>query len=285
MASDVVQKISPSPYVKAGTAIPVDHVLTPGGYRHKSLVHRVAPGHAVTRKAEKFLTLELSTEAVTEVSPEPTQSLGIPSLGSGWITYASWANETGKPISLFSTGWLVPKAPATQSGQTIFIFNGLSDSAQNNIVQSVLQWGVGAPGGGNYWAVASWYVDPNGNAYYSSLVPVQEGDVLVGRIALTNQSSGSFSYQSEFVGVAGTQLRVPSIAEMTVATETLEAYQISACSDYPGSASTSMASIDLRTNGASVPLVWVAANRVVDCGQRTTIVSNSNPGGQVDIVC
>jgi len=285
MASDVVRKISQSRYVKAGTAIPVDHVLTPGGYRHKSLVHHIAPGHGVTRKAGQSLTLDLSTEAVMETSPEPTRSLSIPSLGSGWITYASWTNETGNPISLFSTRWFVPKAPATQSGQTIFIFNGLMDSPQNNIVQPVLQWGVGAPGGGNYWAVASWYVDPNGNAYYSSLVPVQEGGVLVGRITLANHSSGSFCYQSEFVGIPGTSLPVLNIAELTVATETIEAYQISACSDYPNSATTSMTSIDLRTNGSSVPLVWVATNRVGDCGQSTTIISNSNPGGQVDIVC
>jgi hypothetical protein len=114
---------------------------------------------------------------------------------------------------------------------------------------------------------------------------VQEGDVLMAKIAVTKQPSGSFTYQSEFVGIAGTQLQVPNIAELTVAMEALEAYQISGCSDYPGAATTSMTSIDLRTNGSSVPLVWVATNRVVDCGQGTRIVSNSNPGGQVDIIC
>ena len=77
---------------------------------------------------------------------------------------------------------LCPWYQSTQSGQTIFISTALADSAQNDIVQPVLQWGVGAPGGGNYWAVSNWYVDPNGKAYYSSLVPVQEGDALVGRV-------------------------------------------------------------------------------------------------------
>ena len=283
MSPQVLQRVSQSRYVKAGTAPPPDHVLTPGGYRHKSLVHGVAPGHAVTHRAGKSLTLDLSTKAVTEVPPELTKSLPVPALGSGWITYASWANTTGKPISLFTTSWVVPPAPATRPGQTIFLFNGLADSAQNDIVQPVLQFGVGAQGGGNYWAVANWYVDPNGNAYYSSLVQVQEGDVLVGRITLTDQSAGSFSYQTEFEGIAGTALPVLNVAELSVATETLEAYQISACSDYPNSPSTSMTSIDLRTNGSPAPLVWTATNKVVDCGQATTIVSNANPGGQVDI--
>jgi hypothetical protein len=278
-----MQTISQSVYTKAGTAIPVDHVLTPGGYRHKSLVHSVAPGQAVTHAAGKSLKLDLSTKVMTDVSTEEAKSVGIPSLGSGWITYASWANATGQPISSFSTDWLVPPAPATQSGQTIFIFIGLADLAQDDIVQPVLQWGVGAPGGGNYWAVSNWYVDPNGQAYYSSLVPVQEGDALVGRVVLTDQSGGSFSYQTEFVGIAGTALPVLNVAELIVASETLEAYQISACSDYPNSPSTSMTSIDVRTNGAAAPVVWTPTNKVVDCGQNTTIVSNANPGGQVDI--
>jgi hypothetical protein len=212
-----VQKTNQSRYVKAGTAIPTNHVLTPGGYRHKSLVHP-AVGQVVPHSTRKSL-------------PERTKSLSVPLLGSGWITYASWANTTGKPISLFSTSWVVPPPPATQSGQTIFIFSSLTDSTQDDIVQPVLQWGVGALGGSNNWGVANWYVDSYGNAYYSSLVQVNEGDLLVGRIALRSQAGPSFSYVAEFDGIAGTALSVPNVSELTVATETLEAYQISACSD------------------------------------------------------
>jgi hypothetical protein len=65
-----------------------------------------------------------------------------PALGSGWITYASWTNNTGAPISLFSTSWIVPPAPATQSGQTIFLFSGIQNSGF--IYQPVLQWGSSA---------------------------------------------------------------------------------------------------------------------------------------------
>jgi hypothetical protein len=279
-----VQNINQSRYVKAGSVIPADHVLTPGGYRHKSLVHLVAAGQGVSHSNGKSRTLDLSTKAETEVPPEDTKSLGVPSLGSGWITYAFWANSTGRPISLFSTAWVVPAVPAAKSGQTVYIFNSLADSAQNSIVQPVLQWGVGAPGGGNYWAVASWYVDPDGNAYYSSLTPVQEGDLLVGVITVTNQSGANLSYQSEFRGIAGTVLPVMNLSELTVVSEALEAYQITACSDYPSSPKTSMTAIDLRTDGSPVPLLWRAMTKIADCGQSTTVVSNANPGGQVDIV-
>ena len=89
----------------------------------------------------------------------------VPAFGSGWITYASWTNNTGSPISLFSTNWVVPPDPSTQSGQTIFLFNGIQNSS--NIYQPVLQWG-GLLLGGNYWTVASWYVDGQGGpAFYS----------------------------------------------------------------------------------------------------------------------
>ena len=44
------------------------------------------------------------------------------------------------------------------------------------IYQPVLQWGVSAAGGGNSWAVASWYADgQGGHSFYSQLVPVNEG--------------------------------------------------------------------------------------------------------------
>lgn len=283
-SKDAVQKVSQSQYVKAGGTIPVDHVLTPGGYRHKSLVHHIGPDRAVTRRAGKSRTLDLSTKTLTGLPPAQPKSVAIPLLGSGWITYASWANTTGQPISLFATNWIVPPAPATQSRQTIFIFNSLADAAQDDIVQPVLQWGAAAPGGGNYWAVANWYVDPSGNAFYSSLVPVEEGTALVGKIALRDQSEGSFNYLAEFEGIPGTALPVLNVAELVFATETLEAYQISACSDYPNSPRTSMSSIDLRVNNSPVLLAWTPTNKVVDCGQKTDIVSNANPGGQVDLV-
>ena len=44
--------------------------------------------------------------------------------------------------------------------RTIFLFNGIQNST--SIYQPVLQWGPSAAGGGNFWTVASWYVDGAG---------------------------------------------------------------------------------------------------------------------------
>ena len=54
------------------------------------------------------------------------------------------------------------------------------------IYPPVLQWGPSAAGGGNYWAVASWYADgQGGQAFYSQLVQVSNpGDILVGIMTL-----------------------------------------------------------------------------------------------------
>ena len=43
----------------------------------------------------------------------------ILALGSGWIAYAYWTNNSGHPVSSFSTTWVVPPPPATNHGQTI----------------------------------------------------------------------------------------------------------------------------------------------------------------------
>ncbi len=45
---------------------------------------------------------------VAYLSPEV-----VPAFGSGWITYASWTNATGTPVSSFATTWVVPDPPAT----------------------------------------------------------------------------------------------------------------------------------------------------------------------------
>ena len=206
----------------------------------------------------------------------------VPALGSGWIVYADWSNNTGTPVSYFSTTWTVPPAPATQSGQTIFLFNGIQNSTM--IYQPVLQWGPSAAGGGNYWAVASWYADgQGGQAFYSSLVAVNPGDVLTGVMTLTGQNGASFNYDCNFQGIANTDLTIQNVEELTWCIETLEAYALAQCSDYPNTADTAMTNIAIQTGANSPNLAWTNVNTVIDCGQQAIVASNANPGGEVDL--
>src|ERR1035438_9024047 len=91
------------------------------------------------------------------------------------------------------------------------------------IYQPVLQWGSSAAGGGNYWAVASWYADgQGGQAFYSSLVRVNPGQVLVGVMNETAQSASGFSYNCQFTGIANTSLPIQNVQQLYWCIETLE---------------------------------------------------------------
>ncbi len=232
---------------------PAELVLTPGGYRHPALVHRLEKGYGVTRTGNVLQKLDLSTRRTIELPVHPAESQVRPALGSGWITNSLFTNTTAQPFSFFSTVWTVPPGPATQSGQTIFLFNALIDSAQNDILQPVLQWGPSQAGGGNSWVVACWYIDSSGNAFYHDPVPVNEGDTLVGVMSLTGQSGGAFNYNCFFQGIDNTELVINNISELVVATETLECYGIQQCSDYPNTSFTAMAGIDIKVAAPGTP--------------------------------
>ena len=273
-----------------------DNVLTPGGYRPRSLVHKVQPGHKLDAARGRLRTLTPSGAIAADHGEIPRRPAGrplmpgnvmlqpgvVPALGTGWIVYADWSNNTGTPVSSFATTWTVPPAPATQSGQTIFVFNGIQNSTM--IYQPVLQWGPSAAGGGSYWAVASWYADgQGGQAFYSSLVQVNPGDVLVGVMTLTGQNGAAFSYDCNFQGLANTDLPIQNVDELTWCIETLEAYGLTQCSDYPNTNDTAMTNISLQTGGVSPGLTWAAVDVYTDCGQQAIVVSNANPGGEVDL--
>lgn len=286
-----------SPGSEGRSVMAEEFVLIPGGFRQKSLVHRVEPDHILDGTEGRHRVLYPSGEVLADLgvipfSPRDLPLMprnimyllkAVPAFGSGWITYASWTNNTGTPLSLFSTRWIVPPEPATKSGQTIFLFNGIQNSTM--IYQPVLQWGPSAAGGGNYWSVASWYVDgQGGQAFHSNLVRVNPGDVLVGVMTLTGQSPQGFSYNCQFQGIANTSLQIQNVQQLTWCIETLECYGITKCSDYPNTDKTAMASINLQTGSSHPNVNWMVNNSVTDCGQHTLIFDDDSAGnGEVDL--
>jgi hypothetical protein len=259
-------------------------VLTPGGFRHPSLVHRVEAGHALHFLEGKARLKNLATGAMIEVPDHKVQPGDVPGFGSGWIADAFWANNTGNPVTSFRTTWKVPPAPTTDHGQTIFLFNGIDPANPGDaILQPVLQWGPSNAGGGPFWTVASWYVLGNGQAFFTTPVAVNPGDVLVGVVTLTGRANGLFSYQSEFQGIASTQLPVQNVAELVWCNETLEAYSITACSDYPATDVTAMRSIQIETGNSTPGVDWTPQDRVTDCGQHALVPIDSGAGGEVDL--
>ncbi len=271
-------------------------VITPGGARPKSQVHLVESGVVDGSDGRLRHLSKPAGEVLRDFGELPERAAGVPlmpanvshvpgpvpSFGSGWITYSSWTNSTGTPVSSFSTTWVVPDPPATESGQIIFLFNGIQNSTM--IYQPVLQWGSSAAGGGNYWAVASWYVDGQGGpALHTNLVRVNPGQLLIGVMTLTGHSGSNFDYNCDFTGIGGTSLPVTNIQQLTWLIETLECYGITKSTDYPDTDLSNMSAIKVSTGSTHPTLNWTANNPVTDCGQHTVIVSDSATAGEIDL--
>ncbi|NLR68975.1 hypothetical protein HGH92_32035 [Chitinophaga varians] len=270
-----------------------DQVLTPAGWVAKSKVHHIETGEYLSGEGNRLRRYDRNGKVLADYGAIEQDDARIPfnpkkskkpgngvfPLGSGWITYTYWTNNTASAISYFATSWTVPPAPAVNSGQTIFLFNGLQNSS--NILQPVLQWGPSAAGGGSYWAIANWYV--GNNSVYSNLIRVNPGTNLQGIMSLIGGSGSTRSYTSVFTGYPSINLTVNNIPTLYWAAESLEAYGVVTCSNYPNTAKTRLSGIDLRVGGAQAPLSWSIDNPVTDCGQHSTVVTQGTPNGIVDI--
>jgi hypothetical protein len=264
-----------------------DLVITPGGPRPADQVHEVKPGNVVDRHGGHLRVLDQKGEVVADLGPVrerrtrthrtlpheiATPLTGTHGLGSGWITYAYWENNTGQLVSNIITTWTVPPAPTTNHGQIIYLFNGMEDANLNYIVQPVLQWSGGA------WTVASWYVDGSTLVAKSPDTTVSVGQVLVGGITWTNPGT----YLCGFQNIPNSALVVQSMPELTWVFQTLETYYCQAASDYPNTPDTRMKDIGVDVGNTAQPatsLSWTAENVITDIGQNTFIVNNS----EVDI--
>ncbi|KAJ6478893.1 hypothetical protein C8R45DRAFT_933670 [Mycena sanguinolenta] len=253
-------------------------VLTPGGYRLSTDVHEVPAGGRVAHVGND-VHLIAADGTVLYVVPNVKTAAATPAAESvapeqsGWVTYASWLNTSPSPISNFSTTFNVPAPPNTYNDQLVFLFNGIEPTSKDAILQPVLQYGVSEAGGGEYWSVATWYLfqqpfEPT-VTFYTPLVKVDVGQPLTGLISLEGTTGGTYNYTAQFSNIPGTALTVDNIEELTGATETLEAYGITAASDYPPGAST-FYEINLEFAGPAPTVSWNVTNDEAD-GLLTTI--------------
>jgi hypothetical protein len=283
-------------------------ILTPGGWKHKSNVHRIEPGYHVSgaegrirkihtasgKVVEDFGAIAdavASTKGRSRKERPPSKKIGrqpTPASDFGWTVYSDWTNGTGNPLSYFSSTWEVPPAPASNDGQLVYLFNGLQTSETGDyILQPVLQWGYNPDemDGGPYWVINNWFVVGEVATVGSTFVQVTPGTVLQGIMTLTAQSGGNFNYQSVFTGYPQCNLSVTDIDELAWAAETLECYTLSEFSDYPNAPLTAFHDIEIKVRTAAgdvdTPIAWTPNNMYTDNGQQCLIVSNDNPGGDV----
>lgn len=274
----------PAEFRRSDPNVTAGLVSTPWGFRPLSRVHIVEKGQTVRVVNGVPHIVDLATNKFVEAAEPAVGPEALPDLGSGWITWAAWINDTGAPITSFRATWPVPYPPKTQKWQILYLFNGIETyPAKNGILQPVLQWGSTAAGGGEFWSVASWYVWSWTQWYCTNAIPVNVDDALIGAMTLEGQTGSTFSYNCEFQGIEGTDLHVQNIDELRDCRIALEAYYIQQCSDYPDQDITPFRGIDIETRGGQPPVTWGPVNRVTDCGQETVVVRDHSPTGGVDI--
>jgi hypothetical protein len=259
-------------------------VLTPFGYRDSSDVHRVLPDYELTIMEDGHIRMQnpRTGDYVDFEEPESVPQGTEPFTDNGWVTYASWLKRGGSPISYFDTTWSVPAPPSTYNGQTIFQFNSIEPRNGNAILQPVLQYGPSAAGGGEYWAIACWYLRGN-KTFVTQLHYAPTNESLTGIIKLLSHKGGKFSYSCQFSGV-GSPLIVHGSPELVWFTETLEVYGVNQCTDFPNTTKSLMYDINVQDkNGNHPPLTWSVTNAATACGVQTTVPLNGGYTGAVYI--
>jgi len=222
-------------------------VVTPFGKWSKSCTYAVDSDTVVVDLLYKTVLRNKITKGEKVIPPcsipqsKPSYNGESPRLPYGWAAYA-YANAPSSVLS-YNGSWVVPTDPAHDGSQVLFLFTGLQNNYDDvdgrvdvtNIIQPVLQFGVSAAGGGDYWALASWYVDSNDNAFWSNLTQTTAGNVIQGNMVDTgDEKTGSWAIISnDTTANVATTLNIMTNTTEPFAFVTLEVYTVSNCNEYP----------------------------------------------------
>jgi len=219
--------------ILAEVKIPSPYVLTPFGYRHKDCVVGVDSGSSVIETAEGITVTNGAGSYKIDKCPQPGTYSALP---SGWAVYEMYQSTQG--VTSYNGTWVTPGTPKAQQTQTLFTFTGLQNAFLENgqpadsisIIQPVLQWGVSAAGGGQYWSLASWYVGNQGTVVYSTIQQVANGAQIMGTMVMNANNTWTITAAS---GSITTSINVSPGASELYAFVTLEVYSVVKCGDYP----------------------------------------------------
>jgi len=220
--------------------VPEGMAVTPNGLLPKSCVHGpISLEHTVVNMGSHSELIDAKGNTIRTIDPcvQPNPNQLPP---SGWAAYV-YDQGSQPSITSYNGTWTVPPMPKDAGAQTLFLFTGLQDNfglnrdipSVVNIIQPVLQFGPSEAGGGQYWAMASWYVDSVGNAYYSTLTRTSSGNVIQGNMYM-NPTNGVWAISTiDMTGGHSTQLNIAPNTTEPWAFVTLEVYTVSNCAEYP----------------------------------------------------
>ena len=244
-----------SPMPQGSTPMPDNLVLTPGGYRDPALVHHVATDTVVDASEGRLRQLSNAGAVLADHGPalvraagRPLQPLNIhvpapaegvvPAFGSGWITYASWTNSTGSPVHPVRDDLARPAGSGhVERPDDLPVQRDPElddDLPARPAVGAVRGRRRGLLGGRELVRRRPDAATPSTRARYASTSATS----LTGVMTQTGTSGALHSYSCEFVGIANTTLAISNVEELTWCIQTLEAYCITAATDYPNTFST-----------------------------------------------
>jgi hypothetical protein len=229
-----------------------DKVITPFGKWSKSCTYYVDADTQIVDETTRTVLMNLKTSGKKVIPPCQTKqskpdyrgrSTEGTRLPEGWAAYG-WVKSPAD-LTSYNGSWVVPADPSKDIDQTLFLFTGLQNSYSTamtggrvdvvNIIQPVLQFGPSAAGGGKYWALASWYVDSNDNAFWSKLSNTTSGNSILGTMLDTGDSKTGNWIINSVDSTAGTNttLNIKTNTTEPFAFVTLEVYTVTNCDEYP----------------------------------------------------
>jgi hypothetical protein len=214
------------------TELKNDYVTTPSGQFHKSCVYAVDSGASVGKHPACSYKAILSNRAKAASSKVTAPTV------NGWVEASYQYAPSPGWFSYSGAGWYVPSNPNSPSA-LIYYFPGFENTSGSlSIIQPVLQWGNNGGFGGNYWTIASWFVDNNGTVNYSTPVTVSAGQIIDGTMSGTSCTTAGVCTWTITTAVrntgASTVLTVrPGYVYNLAFPFALEAYGLTACNQYP----------------------------------------------------
>jgi len=271
-----------------------EYLMTPSGYRHASCVHEVLSGSIITKQEAFFHVAEPTGKEYTiphcsmprKIQQQKQQSLPA----SGWQVFTFFNGSAN--LTTFNGKWNVPDIPSVVSSQLLYLFTGLVNQAwtppvtgspfiEEDIIQPVLQFGVGPAGGGSYWGLASWYVGDT--AIHSNLIKVNPNDNIYGIMQKDPNVIGKWDIISQDTTTSqSVQITVKNALtlEEPWATVTLEVYNVYSCSNYP-TQTVNFNELLVEEFGSTVEdASWQVGIYQAVCKEQVSVVSSS----EVDII-
>ncbi|MBV9507016.1 MAG: hypothetical protein JO323_18650 [Acidobacteriia bacterium] len=226
-------------------------VQIPGALVPPECVHQIPKGARVVVNGDT-ITGDVTLNGVSVGHYNPCSQAGIitrprngraPKLpaGNGWVESVQEQVPlgSGDNVDYVYGNWTVPTNPPANGG-LIYLFNGTEPSNGQWILQPVLQYGSNGLFGGNYWVIASWLVGSNGYYFVSPAENVSPGDTIYGYTWITGVSGGTVYwevYAYDATNGAGSWITAwtSGLQWNWAYAGVLEAYNITSCSEFPGS--------------------------------------------------